>query len=129
MDGPVSNLPCVNCKQPIEGEMHFFAKVLVCDSCYKLANHLKDRGRKELRLLTLLLEESIRVAIIQGELHLSAPPQDESSRESFFSEISRLIQDVRMKGLGKNTWMDHTTTRSRGPMKQSASTVDGPSQD
>ncbi len=89
-------LNCINCKEEVAPDKaKFFAQMFVCPDCYKIAERVYVRGRQELEMMLLLLKESIRVAIVQGELQFSGPVED-VSKEDFMTTLARLTQESRL---------------------------------
>lgn len=62
-------MPCVNCKQPVEPQdAKFFHSVFICGTCHTMAERLYSRASQELKNLLLMLQESIRISLIEGRL-------------------------------------------------------------
>jgi len=64
-------LSCINCKKDVEPEEgKLFAQVFVCPDCFKVAETIHRRAKKELEQYMMLLEEMIRTSLIAGSLSL-----------------------------------------------------------
>ena len=62
-------LTCMNCKVPVEQkEGQVFAAVFVCPKCFLIAERMYERSERELKGLLVMLRESIRIALLRGEL-------------------------------------------------------------
>jgi len=90
-------LPCVNCKRDIaENEAEFFAGILVCKDCNRVATHLCERAHKELKWLLLMHQELIRNAIVQGKLQLQVQQGlEEVSRDELLEALAKMARQAR----------------------------------
>jgi hypothetical protein len=71
--GQVEGLPCVNCRQTVgQKDAKFFDGVFLCPNCHAIAQRVEDRLSSELKMMHVMLHESIRVACCEGRLHLSS---------------------------------------------------------
>jgi len=87
----VDGLSCLNCKQQIPSkDAKIFAEVFVCPTCYDTAERLFRRSEGELRMLLLMLKESIRIALIEGRLHVGKQDPDEVSKTDLLRMMVRL---------------------------------------
>ena len=83
-------LPCQNCHKDVAPEdAKIYSAVFVCPDCNTIAMRFEERIMKELRSLQLIARESIRIALVKGELILgkSNPVQDLSKKEVLESII------------------------------------------
>lgn len=88
-------LPCVNCKAEVEPQdVKFFGKIFVCPTCYLIAERLYTRGESELKMLLLILHESIRGAIVQGQLQFSPQQLDDMKREDLLTHLQTMAREV-----------------------------------
>lgn len=73
----------MNCdKQVGPSEARLFASVFCCATCFELASRLYQRLENELKKLLVMSKETIRIALIKGELHYaSGEPQDVPKEE------------------------------------------------
>lgn len=92
-------LPCMNCQQPVSDKSaKFFHGTLVCDKCHVMAERLYDRARKELTDLLVMLQEGIRIAIIERRLEFrEGTGTEEMSKKEVLEAIVRLkdMKDAR----------------------------------
>lgn len=83
-------LPCQNCHKDVAPEdAKIYAAVFVCPDCNTIAMRFEERIMKELKNLQLIARESIRIALVKGELILGKanPLQDLSKKEVLESII------------------------------------------
>jgi len=84
-------LPCMNCKKEIDQtKAKIFQGVYVCDECYDLADRSFRKLQQELNHLLTLAGESIRLALIKGELQLGRVDTKEIPK----SELIRKLVDL-----------------------------------
>lgn len=84
-------LHCLNCKAAVpQDEAKIFAEVFCCANCFSLAERTYGRLQEELRKLLLVSKESIRIALLEGKLHLGEASNKELSKEEVLREIVRL---------------------------------------
>lgn len=89
-------LPCVNCKKDVDPDTaKFFGKIFICDDCYRIAERLYARGEQELKMLLLVLRESIRLAIVQGNLQFSLQQLEDMDKEDLLSHLQSIARNVR----------------------------------
>jgi len=116
-------LPCLSCKEQVSpDEAKVFAEVFLCPKCYRIAERLYRKGESELRMMLLILKESIRVAALKGELQFSFEKLDEMKREDLLSSLAKLADETR-----ERTWEKpiQGQTPSRARTQQPALTVGG----
>lgn len=92
-------LPCLNCKAPVDPpKAKVFAGVFVCPTCYEVAERLEQRGTAELKALLTLQREAIRIALVEGRLHLSlADVSREPTKREVLQEVLRLAEQADKK--------------------------------
>lgn len=87
MDG----LCCLNCHKTVPtSDAKVFAEVFVCSTCHDTAERLYQRSEGELRMLLLMLKESIRVALVEGRLHVGERSVEEVSKTDLLRMMVRL---------------------------------------
>ncbi len=89
MDG----LTCLNCQRPVDSsKAKIYAAAFVCQDCYTVAVRLKERLIAQLRYMTVALDETIRLAIIDHKLLSLIPTgtQRETSKKEVFEAILQL---------------------------------------
>ena len=91
----MGGIPCRNCgKETSEATAKVFASVLVCDVCDEMATRLFTRCESELKRMLLLLQESIRVAIMEQRLQYSpADPTAEVPKEDLLRMIVQMTEN------------------------------------
>lgn len=68
-------LPCMNCTNPVpQDKAKFFQAVFVCERCYELAEGIYRKTEKELKQVLTVFQESLRLSLLQGKLHLGTEP-------------------------------------------------------
>jgi hypothetical protein len=101
---PLAKLPCMNCKVAVEPEKaKVFMGVFCCEQCHEIATRQYQRLERELRAMLTLTGETIRLALIEGRMHLSA---NQDMKETPKSELLRSLIDLaekRAKLLPKET--------------------------
>lgn len=86
------NCKCLNCKAPLgPAEGALFSGVLVCTTCFALADRLYERSLQEITVLQTLIGESIRLALVQGQLQFGASPAGEVSKRDVLRLIVQLL--------------------------------------
>jgi hypothetical protein len=89
----------MNCQQPVADETaKFFHGTLVCNTCHTMAERLYSRARSELTDLLVMLQEGIRIAIIERRLHFKeGAGGEEMSKKEVLEAIVRLqeMKDAR----------------------------------
>jgi hypothetical protein len=94
------SLTCLNCKKPVDGKKaKLFAEVFLCVSCHSIAVRLYERGESELRMMLVVLKESVRLAALKGELQFAVHHVDDMSKEDLMSRLARLAAEVRGESL------------------------------
>jgi hypothetical protein len=84
-------MPCMNCKAPTsEQDARLFAGVYVCVGCHGMATRLFERGQKELQQLLVMMQEAIRIGLVEGNLHFGEGKPEEISKQKLMQEIVRL---------------------------------------
>ena len=65
-------ISCMNCRKDVpEVDGQVFAGVFVCPICFTLASRLFERSQRELKQLLSMLQEAIRIALVEGKLHFA----------------------------------------------------------
>lgn len=99
----VPHLRCLNCSVEVSAsDAKFFAGAFCCPTCFALAERLYQRGEYELKLMLLVLKESIRVAIVKKELQFNTAQLEDMPKKDLLSELARLAQEARQESLGSN---------------------------
>jgi hypothetical protein len=84
-------LDCLNCHNPVKPEeAKSFAGVFVCPSCFGIAEHVYSRGEAELRRMLLMYKETVRIALVKGELTLSSLEQKEPNKRDVMQAILQM---------------------------------------
>jgi uncharacterized protein (DUF2225 family) len=78
-----------------------FAQIFICPKCYFIAEKLYSRGEQELKMLLLVLRESIRLAIVQHNLQFSPKQLEEMKREDLLTHLQKLARETRLQTLQK----------------------------
>ena len=91
MDAPKTK--CMNCgSEQLAKDCRLCFGVLVCAECHEKANIIYDRARAELRTLLTLLEETIRLALVEGRLTF-ATEQASASKAQILRTILGLMEN------------------------------------
>lgn len=96
----MNGLPCMNCHKEVgEGESKIFAEVFLCEGCAEMATRLFSRFEGELKKLLFMSKETIRQALVRGELRY-AEGEEPPKRELFkmIVELSEAADDHRQAG-------------------------------
>ena len=89
-------LPCLSCKEEVNpAEAKLFAQVLLCPLCFVIAERLYKKGESELRMMLLVLKESIRVAALKGELGFSLQNLDDMDKQDLLTHQHELATEAR----------------------------------
>lgn len=89
-----ASLECLCCKQPVGDEPKIYAAVLCCARCYTIATRLYERSEQDLKALLLTLKESIRLALLRGDIALASEDTSALTKKETLSMILKL-QDQR----------------------------------
>ena len=93
-------LPCLSCKQDVSpAESKLFAEVYLCSNCFTIAERLFRKGEAELRMMLLVLKESIRLAALKGQLQFSLQDLDDMKKEDLVSHLAKLAAEARAKAV------------------------------
>jgi hypothetical protein len=84
----------MNCDAPIAaGEMKLFAEVCVCEGCYNMATRMHERALKELKVVLVMMKESIRLALLQKKLQFRTPEELQNVKKpELLGELGRLVE-------------------------------------
>lgn len=92
---------CLNCQAPLGlGGSRAYEGVLVCGTCHTIARQFESRIDRELDALRVLSRDAIRVALMEGKIHLSpapAPPQEVDvtrAREERAAVLRAMIEKI-----------------------------------
>ena len=98
-------IPCKNCDKVMGADDgKIFAEVVVCPTCYTMAERLFSRCDRELRQMLLLLQEAIRVALIEGKLHYgAAQPLDEVPKEELLRMIVKMTESKHARAAARSS--------------------------
>lgn len=97
----MDSLKCLNCSEPVPAEeAKVYAQVFVCPTCYDRAERLFKRSEKELKMLLTMLQEAIRVALIEGRLHFEAVKVEDVSKVDLMKALVGM-EDARTKNRAK----------------------------
>jgi hypothetical protein len=89
-------LSCLNCKKAVApDQVKFFAEAFVCADCYLIAEQLYAKGQQELKMLLLLLKESIRVAIVKGELQFQPQQLRDMPKSDLLAHLAVLTEHAK----------------------------------
>jgi hypothetical protein len=122
-------LPCLSCKQevpPADGKV--FAEVFMCPSCFRIAERLLKSGDAELKMMLLVLKESIRVAALTQGLQYAEQYLGDMPKEDLVSHLAKMAAEVKRQAIpqgDKQCRQILTPTRSLEPMLPSAPPVAG----
>jgi hypothetical protein len=91
MDTPI--VSCMNCgKRAPADQFKLCFEVMVCSDCHVVATTIFDRGRTELRQLLTLLQESIRLALMEGRLAFPDGRVGKPSKRDILKTIVHLVE-------------------------------------
>jgi hypothetical protein len=84
---------CVCCKKEIDSDdLKVFSSVGVCPDCYEVADMVMKRGVLELKRLMTLMEEAVRVSLIEGRLSLHNDHKTSPSKKQVLSTVVTLVE-------------------------------------
>lgn len=88
----MDSLNCMNCQAPVEqADAKLFAGVFVCPTCHMFAERLFRRSEAELKQLLVVLQDAIRIALIEGRLTpMEGGPLDEIPKQELLRTIVKL---------------------------------------
>lgn len=82
-------LKCINCDVVVHpDDAKLFAGVFVCPTCFTFSERLFRRSERELKQLLLVLQDTIRIALIEGRLF----PEEGTSLEEI--PKAKLLNEV-----------------------------------
>ena len=89
-------LQCMNCKEYVKSdEVQLFMKAFSCKRCFGYATRLRERLLQQLKQLFTVVDESLRVAFVEGKLHPGASVAKEDISKS---ELLHAVADLVEKG-------------------------------
>jgi hypothetical protein len=114
----------MNCrKEVLPNEGKLFAEVFVCPDCYLVAERMMDRALKELKLVLVMMKDTIRVGLLNGKLQFRTPEELRVVKKSdFLAELGRLVEEAQERN-AQAEWQ--SKTQSSETSKQFAPPVDG----
>jgi hypothetical protein len=121
----------VNCKADVDPQdVKFFGKIFVCPTCYAIAERLYERGESELKMLLLILHESIRSSIVQGKLQFSPQQLADMKREDLLTHLQTMAHEMNAQKESEECQRSTATpTSTKTPckvtMRLSARSADG----
>ena len=123
-------LPCLSCKKDTAPDRaKVFAEVFLCPDCYLIAERLYRRGESELRMMLLVLKESIRLAALKGELQFNFGQLEDIPKEDLLSHLAKLAGEAREQAVprSKEPWTNKTPDKTPllGPTSPSVPSADG----
>lgn len=123
-------LPCLSCKKDTPpDEAKVFAEVFLCADCFRIAERLYRRGESELRMMLLVLKESIRVAALKGELQFNFGKLEDLPKADLMSHLAKLADEARAQSVprNKNPWPSKTPDKTPllAPTSPSVPSADG----
>lgn len=94
---------CTNCKEPLGDTTRVFQGVIICDTCFKIVSHTIERAKKELQMVFLTYTDTLRVALVKGELRPPVMPETEVTREQFFGAVAQVgARHAQFKAKGRS---------------------------
>lgn len=93
-------LPCLSCKEdvnPAEGKV--FAEVFMCPTCFRIAERMFSTGEAELRMMLLVLKESIRVTALTEGLQHCIQYLDDMKKEDLISHLAKMAAEVKKQAV------------------------------
>lgn len=97
---PLAPLPCLNCKTSVEHDKaKVFQGVFVCEQCFEIATRSYARLERELKMMLTLAGETIRLALIEGRLHLGAHDAKEVPKSELLRSVADLAEKQQQKRL------------------------------
>lgn len=100
---------CTNCKESLGTEPKAFKGVIICVRCHKIVAHLSEKARRQYESYLLVYFETLRVALVKGQLNLPVLP---SEQEMPKSELLKAMRDLG----GRNEEQHKTRSDSEGPV-------------
>lgn len=83
----------MNCQKNVDtGEAKLFAEVFCCPDCFTIAERTYHRLEAELRKLLVMSKETIRIALIEGKLHLAPGENKDVSKEDLLQMIVQMSE-------------------------------------
>lgn len=89
----MSDLSCLNCHVALTPEQgKLFKGVFCCEACGKVAESTITHLHRELMMLYRMAEESVRLSLLQGKLHLPSGPRADVSKEELLRSIMGIVE-------------------------------------
>lgn len=86
-------MECMNCHKEVEpGDAKIFAEVFCCPTCFTIAERTYKRLEGELRKMLVMSRETIRVALVEGKLHLPEGETQDVSKEDVLRMIVQMTE-------------------------------------
>lgn len=96
----------MNCQTPVgPNEGKFFAGVFCCPGCHTTATRLYERAEGELRALLVMLQESIRLALVEQRLQLGSEAIADIPKADLLRAVTQLqeAKEQRDKNFAKKS--------------------------
>ena len=88
-------IPCLNCKAEVsEGAGKLFAEVFVCPGCFLIASRLYERADKDLKQVLVMMKESIRIGLLQGQLQFSEEELQTLSKPDLLRQMAIFSEEA-----------------------------------
>ena len=94
------DLSCLSCKEPVNpDEAKIFSAVFLCPKCFHIAERLYRKGENELRMMLLVLRESIRIAALKGNLQFGLEMLDDMPKPDLIAHLAKLADEARKQAI------------------------------
>jgi len=100
---------CTNCKESLGTEPKAFKGVIICVKCHKIVAHLSEKARRQYESYLLVYFETLRVALVKGQLNLPVLPGEQEMPKS---ELLKAMRDLG----GRNESQTKTRSDGEGPV-------------
>lgn len=101
-------ITCLNCKQEVgEQEGKLFAEVFLCPGCFLIAGRLYERAERDLKQVLVMMKESIRIGLLQGQLQFSEEELKTLSKPDLLRQMAIFSEEAQRKA-----WSTGETTHS-----------------
>jgi hypothetical protein len=93
---------CTNCKESLNGKPFTFKTTIICEKCHKIVSHLVAKTKREYEYYMEIYFETLRVAIVRGELNFPVLPKEKTMPAG---EFKRAFQNLggQLANLAKTT--------------------------
>lgn len=79
------------CREVLPGDGKIFAEVFVCPDCYVVAERLYQRAHQVLKLVLVMMKDTIRLSLLQRRLSFKSSAIETMTKSQLLGALSKLV--------------------------------------